>query len=160
MAEKYSTSPIAPPVYLFDNNQTVLAALFASPLLNIPGLGVMHGSEIYYLYNDFSLLANASIPGYTFSPTAEDYTLENQLPRSWTSFAWVDNPSLAGNDTLPGWTSAYPEAKASGNIYVIGGGQEGMAGANGTNNSQIKKESLGTRCGFLNSAPVIEQLKY
>jgi carboxylesterase type B len=165
MAVKYSTSPSAPspvPVYLFDNNQTVLAALFASTLLNMPGLGVMHGSEMFYLYDDFSLLANAGIPGYTFSPTTEDYALESELPRSWTSFAWTDNPSLAGsnNNTLPGWTSAYPEAKGSGNIYVIGGAQEGMAGANGTKNSQIKKQRLGTRCGFLNSAPVVEQLKY
>jgi hypothetical protein len=72
----------------------------------------------------------------------------------------VDNPSLAGNDTLPGWTSAYPEAKGSGNIYVIGGGKEGMRGVNGSNNSEIKKKGLEMRCGFLNSAPVIEQLKY
>jgi carboxylesterase type B len=55
MAGKYTSSPIAPPKYLFDNNQTVLMDLFASPLLDIPGLGVMHGSKIYYLYDDFSL---------------------------------------------------------------------------------------------------------
>ena len=171
MAKKYSTSQTSPksnpdcagpPVYLFANNQTVIANFFSS--INLTGLGIPHGSELSYLYADLSLsnFTNLGLPGYTFSPTASDYTLAKRMPRSWTGFAWADNPSLDGMDTLPGWTSAYPEVRTDGmgDVYVIGGGHEGMAGIDGEHNSDIRQEILRQRCMFLNSAAVVKQLKY
>jgi hypothetical protein len=67
---------------------------------------------------------------------------------------------LGGKETLPGWTSAFPTGKGDGNIFVIGGGQEGMSGYDGEHNIAIRKENLVKECAFLNSAEVIEQLMY
>ncbi|KAE9367282.1 alpha/beta-hydrolase [Stipitochalara longipes BDJ] len=169
MAEKYTTSPgpvfpnvdcPEPPVYLFANNQTILSSFLVS--IQKPGLGVSHGSELAYIYGNLSLFnfTNVGLPDYTFSLSSSDYELAKQLPRSWTSFAYTGNPTLDRKETLPGWASAFPTGKGDGNVYVIGGGQEGMSGIDGEHNVEIEKEKLGERCAFLNSASVIEQLKY
>ena len=165
MAEKYSASDdcAAPPVYLFANNQTLIANFYAAAL-GLTGLGVPHGSELSYLWGNISLSngTNLGLPGYTFAPTAEDYELEKQMPRSWVSFAWTDNPSLEGKGTLPDWTSAYPDVNwdRNGDVYVIAGGHQGMAGPEGQYNSDIFHEKIVERCAFLNSPVVIGQLKY
>ena len=164
MAEKYTASDecAAPPVYLFANNQTLIANIYAA--LGLTGLGVPHGSELSYLWGNISLLdvTNLGIPGYKFAPTAEDYELEKQMPRSWASFAWTDNPSLEGKGTLPDWISAYPDVNRdrNGDVYVIAGGHQGMAGPEGQYNSDIYHEKIVERCAFLNSPVVIGQLKY
>jgi hypothetical protein len=84
------------------------------------------------------------------------------MPRSWASFARTDHPSVESKYTLPGWEQACPAAESGGvgNIYVLGEGQEGMAGECGEYNSEICKERLGQRCNFLNSPQVISQLKH
>lgn len=110
------------------------------------------------MYGNLSIfnVTDAGLPGYHFAPSASDYELARQLPRSWSSFAATGNPSLSGKDTLPGWTSAFPGGEGDGDVYIIGGPREGMSG----NNSAFAKEKLGVRCGFLNSAEVIKQLQY
>ncbi|KUJ09406.1 alpha/beta-hydrolase [Mollisia scopiformis] len=155
MAKKYPNST-EPPVYLYSGNQTILGNYLNST--GLPGLGVIHTSELSYLYGNLSIfnVTDAGLPGYHFDPSASDYELARQLPRSWSSFAATGKPSLVGKDTLPGWTSAYPDGKGEGIVYVIGGAEEGMAAAN----QGIMKERLRERCGFLNSAEVIEQLQY
>ncbi|KAF2103990.1 prolyl oligopeptidase-like protein [Rhizodiscina lignyota] len=167
MAKKYSTSStvgpaecVEPPVYLYDNNQIITSNLFAA--FNMSGLGVLHGSELSYLTGNLSLsnFTALGIPGFTFSPSAEDYVLEKQYPRSWTSFAWRDTPTLQGKDTLPGWKSAFPEGKGDGDVYVIGGEGEELGGMNGQYNTAIAKERLGQKCALLNRADVIKQLMY
>lgn len=154
MANKYYNET-QPPVYLYSGNQTILGNYLDSS--GLPGLGVIHTSELSYLYGNLSIfnVTNAGLPGYHFAPSASDYELARQVPRSWSSFAATGHPSK-GNDTLPGWTSAYPDGKGDGIVYVIGGGDEGMNG----NNTAMLKERLSERCGFLNSEEVIEQLQY
>lgn len=155
MAKKY-THTNSPPVYLYSGNQTILTSYLDS--IGLLGLGVIHTAELSYLYGNLSIfnLTDAGIPGYHFAPSASDYELARQLPRSWSSFAATGKPSLGGKDTLPGWTSAYPDGQGDGDVYVIGGGNEGMSG----NNTAQKKEMLSARCGFLNSEEVIRQLQY
>jgi len=154
MAKKYNTSE--PPVYLYSANQTILGSFL--DVAGLPGLGVIHTSELSYLYGNLSIfnLTDAGIPGYHFDPSASDYEFARQLPRSWSSFASTGAPSIEGKDTLPGWKTAYPNGKGDGEVYVIGGGEEGM----GSGNAALAKERLGERCGFLNSEPVIAQLMY
>jgi carboxylesterase type B len=154
MAKKYNTSE--PPVYLYSGNQTILGNFL--DVAGLPGLGVIHTSELSYLYGNLSIfnITDAGIPGYHFDPSASDYELAKQLPRSWSSFASTGFPSIDGKDTLPGWKTAYPDGKGEGDVYVIGGGNEGM----GSGNAALGKESLGERCGFLNSEAVIAQLMY
>jgi hypothetical protein len=84
--------------------------------------------------------------------TQTDYELATHYSRSWSSFAHTGSPSLAGKDTFPRWSTAYPNGKGDGKIYVAGGGKPGMQGA--------KLDLLNERCGFLNSEAVIKQLKY
>ncbi|PQE09737.1 Carboxylesterase type B protein [Rutstroemia sp. NJR-2017a BBW] len=158
MAKKYNTP--SPPTYLFSGNQTILTPYLES--VGAPGLGIIHTSELAYLFSDLDLfnVTDQDLPGYTFAPTESDYALAKSLPRSWISFGKSGKPSK-GNGTLPGWTSAYPYGKGEGEVYIIGGGDNGMSGvtANGTNEALVKQR-LGERCGFLNSPEVIEQLLY
>ncbi|KAF8850166.1 putative lipase [Acephala macrosclerotiorum] len=154
MAKKYCNET-QPPVYLYSGNQTILDNYLDSS--GLPGLGVIHTSELSYLYGSLSIfnVTDAGLPGYYFAPSASDYELARQIPRSWSSFAATGYPS-AGNDTLPGWTSAYPYGKGEGIVYVLGGGDERMS----EHNEALKKERLPERCGFLNSDEVIKQLQY
>jgi hypothetical protein len=119
---------------------------------------VIHTSELAYLSGNLSIfnVTDAGLPGYKFAPSASDYELARQVPRSWSSFAATGYPSLSGKNTLPGWTSAFPDGKGDGDVYIIGGPMEGMGG----NNTVFRKEKLSARCGFLNSEEVIRQLQY
>ncbi|KAM3086947.1 hypothetical protein ACMFMG_001062 [Clarireedia jacksonii] len=158
MAKKYNTS--SPPTYLYSGNQTILTSYLNAA--GAPGLGVIHTSELGYLFSDLELfnVTDLNLPGYTFAPTESDYALAKSLPRSWISFGKSGKPSK-GNGTLPGWTSAFPYGKGDGEVYIIGGGDNGMSQvtANGTNKALVKQR-LVERCGFLNSPEVIEQLLY
>lgn len=158
MAKKYANTT-SPPVYLYSGNQTILDGYLDAA--GAPGLGVIHTSELSYLYGNlsvFNLTGNAGVAGtnYTFDPSASDYELARQIPRSWSSFASTGYPSIWGKDTLPGWSSAFPNGEGEGIVYVIGGSDEGTS----SGNAEEQKEKLGARCGFLNSKVVIEQLKY
>jgi carboxylesterase type B len=158
MAKKY-TNTSSPPVYLYSGNQTILDGYLDA--VGAPGLGVIHTSELSYLYGNlsvFNLTGNAELlkTSYTFDPSASDYELARQIPRSWSSFASTEYPTLGGKDTLPGWSSAFPDGKGDGIVYVIGGSNEGMS----LDNAAEMKEKLAVRCGYLNSKEVIKQLKY
>lgn len=155
MAQKYSNET-QPPVYLYSHNQTILGNYL--DVTGSPGLGVVHTSELSYLYGNLSIfnVTDASLPGYHFAPTEADYELAKQLPRSWAEFATTGSPSVEGKDTLKGWRSGYPNRKGEGEVFVIGGPNEGMSGLN----TVEQKEKLAERCGFLNSREVIAQLKY
>jgi carboxylesterase type B len=155
MAKKY-VNVTQPPVYLYSGNQTILDGYLDA--VGSPGLGVIHTSELSYLYGNLSVfnVTRDGLVNYTFNPSASDYQLARQLPRSWSSFASTGYASLGGKDTLPGWNSAFPGGEGDGIVYVIGGPEEGM----GDVNKALIKENLSQRCGFLNSEGVIEQLQY
>lgn len=155
MAKKY-TNTTSPPVYMYSNNQTILTSYLDAA--EMPGIGVIHTSELPYMYGDLSIynLTGAGLENYTFDPSASDYELARQLPRSWSSFASTGNPSIEGKDTLPGWTTAFPNGQGDGNVYVIGGANEGMSG----NNTAQLQEKLIARCAYFNTPEIIAQLKY
>lgn len=156
MAKKYSNETSSPLVYLYSGNQTLLSSYLTAT--GSPGLGVIHTSELSYMYGNISIfnVTDAGLPGYVFSPTTEDHELERRLPRSWTSFASAGKPSLEGRETLQGWESAFPDGKGEGEVFVIGDGDGVMGGED----REWKREVLGKRCGFLNSEEVIRQLQY
>ncbi|TVY82984.1 Secreted lipase [Lachnellula suecica] len=153
MANKYANVS-EPPVYLYSGNQTILTSYLDAS--GSPGLGVIHTSELSYLYGNLSLfnVTDAGLSEYKFAPTASDYELAKQLPRSWSSFASTGSPSLPGKTTLPGWKTAYPSGEGAGEVYVIGGPDEGMS-----NKAEVA-ERLNERCGVFNSEAVIQQLMY
>lgn len=155
MAKQYNTT--SPPVYMYSNNQTILDGYLEAA--GTPGLGVIHTSELAYMYGNLSiynLTGQAGLTNYTFDPSASDYELARQFPRSWSTFASTGNPTLAGKNTFQGWNVAFPNGQGDGNVYVIGGASEGMSG----NNTAQIKEKLNVRCGFLNTPEIIAQLKY
>lgn len=147
MAKKYSGSSEVP-VYLYVGNQTILDAY--QDAKNNSGLGVIHTSELPYLYGNLSIY-NVTVPGYTYGPTANDFALAKSLPRTWAAFATTGRPG-GGKGTLEGWESAFPGGEGPGDVFVVGGGDQGMVGAGA--------ERLGERCGFLNSEVVVGQLMY
>lgn len=150
MAKKYGNEA-SPPVYLYAGNQTILGSFLDAE--GALGLGVIHTSELAYLESNFTIynVTDQNLPGYYFEPSESDYELAKQYPSSWTKFAYTGNPS-GKEETLPGWTSAYPNGKGSGLTYVAGGPGAGMKDAT--------FDRLDKRCGFLNSEEVIVQLKY
>ena len=162
MAKKYINETSEPPVYLYSGNQTLYSSYLAA--VDMPGRGVVHTSEFPYIFADILLInvTQLNLPGYTFDPTESDYALVERWSRSWSTFAstlW--SPSLEGKNTLQGWTSAFPGATGEGELFVVGGGNEGMSGV-GTNasNENIRWQRLGERCGFLNSPEVVKELHY
>ncbi|KAG9229986.1 Alpha/Beta hydrolase protein [Amylocarpus encephaloides] len=155
MARKYCGAA-QPPVYLYQNNQTILDNYLDAS--GSPGLGVIHTSELAYLSGNLSIfnvtsdISSAGLVGYDFEPRPSDVELARQWPRSWTGFAYAGYPSMWERDTLPGWTSAFPGGEGGGRVYVAGGSRPGMRDAGFTR--------LDERCGFLNRPEVIEQLRY
>lgn len=151
MSKKYDCEE--PPVYLYNNNQTLLTSYLEST--GLPGLGVIHTSELSYLYGNISIFNmtdyTPALENYTFAPTVQDYELESRIPGSWSSFASLDAPSN-GKNSLSGWTSAYPKGEKGGNVFKIGDGNGVMVGS--------EEERLDERCGFLNSEEVVAQLMY
>ncbi|KAL7628048.1 hypothetical protein AAE478_002244 [Parahypoxylon ruwenzoriense] len=154
-------------VYLYDWNQTILAPIIGE-MYGLPGLGVVHTSEFAYVFGN---LSRWDVPGYPFDPTPADYGLVTRGSRSWSTFASVGVPGLLGHDTFGGFTPAFPAALAaeaaaeewSGEyaVFVAGGPYEGLSAVEGPGSSpEIAAQRLRERCAFINSAEIVEQLRY
>lgn len=142
-------------VYLADQNETMLAPILAS--LGSPGLGPVHTSEFAYTMGN---LSHYNVSGYPFNPTAEDYRLQMEESRSWSTFASVGQPSLYARKTLQGFEPAFTVPNETA-IFVIGGGDEGLSTFDGPNSRPgIAAQKLRSRCGFINSPSIIPQLQY
>ncbi|CAG8961741.1 hypothetical protein HYFRA_00006283 [Hymenoscyphus fraxineus] len=151
MAKKYPKS--SPPLYLYNQNQTLLTSFLVAE--GAPGLGVIHTSELSYLFGNISIfnLTDYTPPleSYTFAPTEEDYLLEKRIPGSWSAFATWNDPSK-GVNALHGWTTAFPGHEKGANVFKIEDGNGVMVGSG--------DERLDERCDFLNSEEVVAQLMY
>ncbi|CAJ2501411.1 Uu.00g042640.m01.CDS01 [Anthostomella pinea] len=140
-------------VYLYDWNQTILDDIFKN-LYNETGFGVVHGSEISYIFGNLT--------PYTpyFDPPAEDYALASRGSRSWSTFASTGKPGLEGHDTFQGFTPAF-SADGEVSVFVVGGPDEGLSAIDGPNAKvAITQQKLRERCAFLNLDELIDQLRY
>ncbi|KAF5346902.1 hypothetical protein D9758_010113 [Tetrapyrgos nigripes] len=145
------------PVFLYSFNQTILTPSLES--LGSPGLGVIHSSELAYVYASFTAYNTTGL----VNPTEADYALLEQVSRSWTTFASVGLPTIPGKVTLKGWEGSYhPDVgMMDAGVYVVGGSDPGVSKLEGKgSNKVLVAQKLKERCGFLNSDAVIEQLKY
>ena len=125
--------------------------------LGTPGDGVIHTSNFAY---EFGNLSHYNVDNFPYRPNKTDFILRNKQSRSWSSFANFGSPSLAGHDTLHGWTPAFKKDGEI-DIYVIGGPYEGLSAENGPHStSVVAAERLKERCSFLNSPEIIKQLQY
>ncbi|CAG8979245.1 hypothetical protein HYALB_00013313, partial [Hymenoscyphus albidus] len=151
MAKKYPKD--SPPLYLCNQNQTLLTSYLEAE--GVPGLGVIHTSELSYLFGNISIfnLTDYTPPleNYTFAPTEEDYLLEKRIPGSWSAFATWNDPRK-GVNSMRGWTTAFPGHEKGGDVFKIENGNGVMVGG--------EDERLDERCGFLNSEEVVMQLMY
>ncbi|KAK8932352.1 Secreted lipase [Metarhizium anisopliae] len=144
------------PVYLYDWNQTVLDA-FLTQVARRPGLGPIHTSEFAYIFGN---LSHYDTGDYDYAPGPSDYALRDRGSRSWSTFASTGRPSLEGHDTLQGFTPAFTKDGRV-NVFVVGGPAEGLSPIDGPGaNSALERQKLRTRCAFINSPEMIEQLGY
>ncbi|KAL0566921.1 hypothetical protein V5O48_015075 [Marasmius crinis-equi] len=156
MAQKFwnDSSEEAPSVYYYDQNQIV-----ASTGVVPPGLGVIHGSELRYIFGFSGYNATGGI-----HPTSDDLELQKRESRTWSSFASLGRPSLDGRKTLEGWRPAYGEAgdgQFDVNLYVVGGPDAGISRLSGEGATpHVLSQRLRERCEFLNREYVIAELKY
>lgn len=140
-------------VYLVDQNQTMLAPILASQ--GFPGLGPVHTSEFAYTMAN---LSHYNVSGFPFNPTAEDYRLQIQESRSWSSFVATGQPSLFAKNTLQGFEPAFVGNQTR--IYVVGGDEEGLTTLDGEGSTAgMRQERLRERCGYLNSPDIVKQLQ-
>ncbi|CZT21145.1 related to para-nitrobenzyl esterase [Ramularia collo-cygni] len=144
-------------VYFYNQNQTILTEILEYKR-NLYGYGAVHTSEFAYMFGNLSSYNTNGLP---FNPTASDYALQDKESRSWSSFAALGRPSVAGLDTLQGWRQADFQDENYG-VYVIGGPEAGYSGANGSHAARqaIEAQHLQKRCSFLNSPEIIKQLQY
>lgn len=162
MAEKYytSTSNSSIPVYIYEQNQTILSAFLDSS--HTPGLGVIHTSELAYVFGNFTPF-EWSWAADAISPSEADNELLRQQSRSWSTFATLGKPSVESKDTLQGWESAYVvgDGMMDAEIYVVGGPEPGMSALEGSGaNPDVAAQELRQRCGFLNREDIIRELKF
>lgn len=142
-------------VYLYDQNQTILTPL--EDALGDPGLGVIHTSELAYVFGN---LSHYNITDLPYHPSALDFGLKNRESRAWSTFASLGHPTLAGSSTLQGWTPAFLHPNEI-DIFVIGGPYEGLSAEDGPMSlPQMEAQKLRERCTFINSPDIIEQLQY
>ncbi|KAG7093102.1 hypothetical protein E1B28_009388 [Marasmius oreades] len=124
MAQKYRADNETPPVYYFDQNQTVYGNL-------IEGLGVVHSAELAYVFANFKDLV------FNFTgdihPTLGDFELRKRESRSWSSFVNRGRPTVDGHETLEGWELAYGSEGGmfDAKLYVIGGPHAGISSIDG-----------------------------
>lgn len=156
MATKYQDQ--TPPVYYYEQNQTILATLLEKYIS--PGLGVIHTSELAYVFANFTTYNTTG----DIHPSPSDLELLKQESKSWSTFASTFNPSLDGKETLKGWTPAYDHGSQGmfdAKLMVIGGSEAGISTLDGGSASEaVAKQELRDRCGFLNQPEVIKQLQY
>jgi carboxylesterase type B len=143
-------------VYLYDWNQTVTDQIIKAKL-NMTGYGVIHTSELAYLYGNLTLYATQ---GYPFELRPADLDLVTRGSRSWSTFASTGKPSLQGHDTLAGFTTAFPGNDEL-DIFIVGGPYEGISAIDGPRaKAVLEAQRLRERCAFINSDEIIEQLRY
>ena len=146
-------------VYLYDQNQTMYTALYEQDYDDY-GLGVTHGSELAFIFSNFSFFAVYDYPVFV-TPSAT--ALRHRESRSWSSFTALGQPSLPGHDTLSGWEPAEFEDENFG-VFVIGGPNEGYSGTGATSvaaaRAAVAIQKLQKRCRFLNSPDIIKALQF
>jgi carboxylesterase type B len=137
------------PVFLYDLNQTSLAQNLTAQ--GFPQLGVSHVADIPYVFDEVA----------KFNDSASNALLAKQMTGSWSRFATSGHPSSSRGTTLKNWVSAWRGEKRvdleDARVFVIGGGEPGMAGLGGMSGS-LRDEKLPERCGFWMSEKVIREL--
>ncbi|KAH8882006.1 putative lipase [Thozetella sp. PMI_491] len=137
--------------YMFLWNQTVSAPAFAS--LNVTDLGVIHGSELPYVFGNFTVAFTPQVDTFP----ENDYALMHRGSRSWSSFAALGKPVLKDHDTFRGWWPSWNESGEA-TIFVAGGPNEGLSPLSGPDtNAAVASLRLKERCAFWNSPEMIEQ---
>jgi carboxylesterase type B len=139
---------LAPPVFIYDLNQTSLAQNFSTQ--GFPFLGISHIADIPYVFDEVS----------KFNNSASNQLLAKQMSGSWTRFATSGFPSSPRGMTIQGWTPAIENGKGGLEhlrLMVIGGENLGMTGLKGRN-IEIAKQRLVERCGFINSEEVQREI--
>jgi len=143
-------------VYLYDWNQTITDQVIRG-LLNETGYGVIHTSELAYIFGNITVYDSGSFP---FKPSASDYALVSRGSRSWSTFATTGRPGLKGHDTFSGFTTAFPNDGEL-DVFIIGGPHEGLSAIDGPRaKAVLEAQRLRERCAFINSDEMIEQLRY
>ncbi|KAI1185565.1 putative lipase [Nemania serpens] len=143
-------------VYLFDWNQTISDQVYKG-LTNETGYGVIHTSDLEYVFGNLSVYDNGEYP---FHATPADYALEARGSRSWSTFASTGRPGLKGHDTFTGFKTAFP-GKGEIDVFIAGGPHEGLSPIDGPGAvTTLKAQRLRERCAFINSDEIIEQLRY
>jgi carboxylesterase type B len=151
-------------VFLYDWNQTVLGPALAAEYnepQSVFDMGVVHISEYAYVFANLSVYDEED-DGIPFDPTASDYALTHRGSRSWSTFASIGKPSLAGHDTFVGWDKAYPgDDEGAPYIFVAGGPHDGLSAVDGPEAKPwIRDQKLTERCDFLNSPEMIASLHW
>ncbi|KAI0194244.1 putative lipase [Astrocystis sublimbata] len=144
-------------VYLYDWNQTISERLFQGVLNETRGLGVIHESELKYVFGNLSAFNEGD---NRFHFTQDDYALALRGSRSWSTFASTGKPTLKGHDTFSGFTTAFDGMEDT-KVFIAGGPHEGLSPIDGPEALEgLAKQRLRERCAFINSDEMIEQLKY
>ncbi|KAI1146367.1 putative lipase [Nemania diffusa] len=143
-------------VYLYDWNQTISDQIIEG-LVGETGYGVIHTSDLEYVFGNISLFDDGEYPLHISS---SDFALSSRSSRSWSTFASTGKPSLKGHNTFKGFTTAYP-GNDQVDIFIAGGPHEGISAIDGSGAIPVLAvQKLRERCAFLNSDEIIEQLRY
>ncbi|THV00531.1 alpha/beta-hydrolase [Dendrothele bispora CBS 962.96] len=145
---------IAPPIFVYEINQTIHTPILES--IGLSGLGVIHTSELPYVFANFTPY---NLTG-AIRPTTSDFALLTQVSRSWSTFANVGVPSLPDNDSaLQSWEPSFRsgETALDASLYVIGGSHAGMSKLEGEGSVEaVAMQKLKERCGFLDRNGLID----
>ncbi|KAI0969347.1 putative lipase [Xylaria arbuscula] len=143
-------------VYLYEWNQTISDQIIEA-LVNETGYGVIHTSDLEYVFGNLSVYNNGEYP---FDATTGDHALESRGSRSWSTFASTGKPSSQGNGTFAGFTTAFPGDDEI-EVFIAGGPHEGISPIDGPSAKNVlAAQRLRERCAFINSDEIIEQLRY
>ena len=119
-------------------------------------LGVGHGSDVPFAYNDASAIPNT---------TPSEVQLAEEMSGSWAGFAYTDVPTMSRggfNTTLQDWPEGYAKGddESAFSVRVIGGPHDGPASisSDGTG-GVLDKEDVVRRCRFWTSKEVTAQLQ-
>ncbi|KAF2629422.1 alpha/beta-hydrolase [Macroventuria anomochaeta] len=146
----------AAPVFHYDFNQTILDPILEHTI-NVSHLGVVHTSEIAYVFGNIQAYNNSGNP---INLTASDYALQERASRSWSAFATNGHPTQEGEVTVKGWLGAYSAPNLT-HVMTIGGPWEGWWPLSGVGSPDVvQQQKLVERCAFFNSPKIIEGLQY
>lgn len=168
-------TPAKQQIFLYDFNQTILDPSLAATT-NTPGMGVVHTSEIAYVYGN---LSNWDRNNWPFSPSSSDSELAKHVSRTWSTFTATGNPSGDSEEpptrdwepkyTLQGWKDTYvnihtdpwtgkPTAPS---LYLIGGSYQSFTEMDGLKAIEgIRVQDLRGKCGVLNGEDWVGWLQY